>query len=117
MAAAYDAAKAETPALTQEALMGELGVSQGLFPQWCKGTTAIPDKHLIWLGGQLGFDPFELRPSLAAYLLPGATKKGRGATIARFLKYAGSATDSEFQRFSAVLEAFAGDPDNHPEAR
>lgn len=67
LGAAFDLAKINEPTLTQETLMGEKGLSQGLFGHWIIGRTAIPDKHLIWLGQRLHFSARELRPSLSQY--------------------------------------------------
>ena len=115
LAAAYEAAKVAEPSLTQDALMAEIGVTQGLFGQWCSGLTPIPDKRLVWLGGRLGFDPFALRPELVTYMLPSKIKKGRGEVIAKLLRYCETASDQDFRRFAAVLDAFVGETDNHPE--
>jgi transcriptional regulator with XRE-family HTH domain len=53
--------------ITQDLIAYELGITQGNVSHWIKGRTAIPDKHFIWLGKRLGFDPTEIRPSLANY--------------------------------------------------
>lgn len=60
-------AKIVDPGITQESIALEIGITQGNVSQWMKGTTAIPDKHLIWLGRRLGFNPAEIRPSLKNY--------------------------------------------------
>lgn len=61
------AAQTTDPSITQELIAFELGITQGNVSQWLKGRTAIPDKHFIWLGKRLGFDPIAIRPSLATY--------------------------------------------------
>jgi hypothetical protein len=60
---------AREPEITQDQLVFEIGrKSQGLFSQWISGTTRIADRHLIWLGKRLRFNPIDIRPSLSEYL-------------------------------------------------
>lgn len=63
-------AKMSDRTITQESLGAEIGLTQGLVGQWCRGQTAIPDKHLLWLGSRLGFNPVEFRPSVAWAVMP-----------------------------------------------
>ncbi len=64
LASAYNQKKSAEPTITQESIMDELGKTQGLMGQWISGLTSIPDRHLIWLGARLGFDPLDIRPDL-----------------------------------------------------
>lgn len=64
----FHQAKINDPSLTQEALIAELGCTQGLFSQWLTGRTAIPDRSLIWLSKRLKFSATEVRPCLIDYL-------------------------------------------------
>lgn len=59
-----EAAQVLEPRLTQDSLAAEMGVSQGLIAQWVGGSTAIPDKRLVWLGARLRFNPVDFRPSI-----------------------------------------------------
>lgn len=61
----FRARQAEEPRLTQESLAAEIGVTQGAIGQWLKGTTPMSDKRLIQLAARLGFNPLEVRPSIA----------------------------------------------------
>jgi len=64
--AAYERVRREE-GMTQESLADEFGVSQGLVSSWLRGTDSIPDRVLLKLGRRLGFDAFEVRPSLVEY--------------------------------------------------
>jgi phage repressor protein C with HTH and peptisase S24 domain len=59
--------KTAEPNLTQEQLAIEMSITQGVVGQWLKGITKIPDKRMVWLANRLGFDPTEVRPSIADY--------------------------------------------------
>lgn len=101
-------------ALTQEALGVELSVSQGLIGQWFSGKTSIPDRSLIFLGGRLGFDPFELRPELGKYFYSGLGPRGRQKTISTLVKRLIESDDKEFQRLSSILFAYLGESGSQP---
>jgi len=96
----------EEPDLTVDSFAHEIGVSQGLISQYFTGRTAIPDKRLMWLGGRLRFDPFELRPNLREYMFSGLTKSGRNKAVSEILKYLLECDDGEFSRVTAIIFAY-----------
>ena len=59
--------KTVEPNLTQDSLAIEMKITQGVVGQWLKGITKIPDKRMVWLANRLGFNPVEVRPSIADY--------------------------------------------------
>lgn len=64
---AFELRQKAEPDLTQESLIHEMGLrSQSQFVQWCKGTTPIPDKRVLWLADRLGFSASEMRPTLSS---------------------------------------------------
>lgn len=85
------AAKETDPTITQELIALEIGITQGNVSQWINGKTAIPDKHLIWLGEKLGFDPADVRPSLRRYSI-GKLSDKEAAIIAAYK------SDPQFRR-------------------
>jgi transcriptional regulator with XRE-family HTH domain len=97
--------------LTVDSLADECGVSQGLVSQWITGRTAIPDKTMMWLGGRLGFDPFEVRPSLTDYLFMPLKNSDRRADLIRILSALGRCDDSKYQTALGVLAALFPDAD------
>jgi hypothetical protein len=63
LAAKLAEAQARDNSITQESLALELDMTQGNFNHWLSGRSHIPDKHFVWLGKRLGFNPAEARPS------------------------------------------------------
>lgn len=110
----YEHLKKTEKDLTLEILADEIECSHSLVSQWLNGTTAIPDKRLMWLGGRLRFDPFELRPSLQEYFFAGLQPSGRARTVAEIVKYLTETTDDDFARLSAIIGAYLGRDSKNP---
>jgi hypothetical protein len=49
---------------TQAYVAGLVGLDQGIWTQWRRGTTRIRDRHWLVFAKELEFDPFETRPEL-----------------------------------------------------
>ena len=111
----FERMQLKEPGLTQESLAHEFGKkTQGLVNQWLTGKTPIPDNVMMYLGGRLQFDPFEVRPSLRDYLLAGYAASGRDGVIAKLVKHLTEAEDDEFRRLSKMVLAYLGDDDTQP---
>lgn len=95
----------QNPTISQEKFMEQIEATQGLFSQWIKGRTPIPDEKLIWLGGILRFDPFELRPSLYKLMYGGLAKSGRADIMATLVKELIEADDETFSLLSSMFQA------------
>lgn len=102
------------PELNLDVIADELDCSPGLVSQWLNGITSIPDKRLMWLGGRLRFDPFELRPSLQEYFFAGLQPSGRARAVAEIVKYLTETTDDDFARLSAIIGAYLGRDSKNP---
>lgn len=100
-----NARKKVEPGLTRESLGAEVGVTQGNVSQWVTGRTSIPDKTLMWLGGRLDFDPFEVRPSLQEYGISPSSPEERQAQIEKVVKVLSSCSDEDFSRMMSVIAA------------